>query len=43
MVWQLNLPYKVPFDAHFSYGTGFFIWWMACFCAVSVIFPPESQ
>lgn len=34
---MLNLPFKVHFGAHFTYGGGFFLWWFTLFLGMSSV------
>ncbi|KIR35936.1 endoplasmic reticulum protein [Cryptococcus deuterogattii MMRL2647] len=34
---MINLPFKVDFDAHYTYAGGFFLWWFALFLGMAAV------
>ncbi|OXM77023.1 endoplasmic reticulum protein [Cryptococcus neoformans Bt63] len=34
---MVNLPFKIHFDAHYTYAGGFFLWWFALFLGMSAV------
>ncbi|WVF69967.1 hypothetical protein IAT40_004752 [Kwoniella sp. CBS 6097] len=34
---MVNLPFKIHFGAHFTYGGGFFLWWFTLFLGMSAL------
>lgn len=34
MITLINIPFGLPFDAMFSYGAGFMVYWMATWCGI---------
>ena len=34
---MVNLPFKVHFGAHYTYGGGFFLWWFALYLGMAAV------
>jgi hypothetical protein len=34
---MINLPFKVHFDAHFTYAGGFFLWWVILYLGMASV------
>jgi len=34
---MINLPFKVHFDAHYTYAGGFFLWWFALYLGIASV------
>lgn len=34
---MINLPFKVHFGAHYTYGGGFFLWWWSLYLGMSAV------
>ena len=34
---MINLPFKVHFDAHFTYAGGFFLWWFTLYLGMAAV------